>query len=36
MWTNRGKKMNFKNYGPEDEDDDWVEKLDFFDLMDED
>lgn len=28
--------LNFKNYGPEDEDDDWVEELDFFDLMDED
>ena len=26
----------FKNYGPEDEDDDWVEELDFYDLMDED
>ncbi len=24
------------SYGPEDEDDDWVEELDFFDLMDED
>lgn len=23
------------NYGPEDEDDDWVEELDFYDLMDE-
>lgn len=28
--------FNFKNYGPEDEDDDWVEELDFFDLMDGD
>lgn len=29
--------INFKNYGPEtDEDDHWVEELDFFDLMDED
>jgi len=26
----------FKNYGPEDEDDDWVEELDFYDLLDED
>ena len=24
------------NCGPEDEDDDWVEELDFYDLMDED
>ena len=24
------------NFGPEDEDDDWVEELDFYDLMDED
>lgn len=24
------------NYGSEDEDDDWVEELDFYDLMDED
>lgn len=23
------------NYGPEDRDDDWVEELDFYDLMDE-
>lgn len=23
------------NFGPEDEDDDWVEELDFYDLMDE-
>lgn len=31
--------LNFKNYGPKDEDDkddDWVEELDFFDLMEED
>lgn len=27
---------NVKHYGPEDEDDDWVEELDFYDLMDED
>lgn len=26
----------FCNYGPEDEDDDWEEELDFYDLMDED
>ena len=28
--------LNFKNCGPEDKDDDWVEELDFFDLIDED
>lgn len=31
--------QNFKNYGLEDEnekDDDWVDELDFYDLMDED
>lgn len=28
--------IRFCNYGPEDEDDDWVEELDFYDLMDED
>ena len=28
--------ITFKNYDPEDEDDNWVEELDFFDLMDED
>lgn len=27
--------LNFKNYGPEDGDNDWVEELDFYDLMDE-
>ncbi len=28
--------LNFKHYGPEDEDNDWVEELEFFDLMEED
>lgn len=30
--------FRFSNYGPEedDKDDDWVEELDFLDLMDED
>lgn len=28
--------IGFINYGPEGEDDDWVEELDFYDLMDED
>lgn len=28
--------IRFSNNGPEDEDDDWVEELDFYDLMDED
>lgn len=26
----------FKNYGPKDEDEDWEEELDLFDLLDED
>lgn len=28
--------IKFCNNGPEDEDDDWVENFDFYDLMDED
>ena len=28
--------LNFKHYGPEDEDNDGVEELEFFDLMEED
>jgi len=28
--------IRFSNYGPKDEDDNWEEELDFFDLMDED
>lgn len=28
--------MSLKNYVPEDEDDDWVAELDFYDLMDGD
>ena len=27
--------IRISNYVPEDEDDDWVEELDFYDLMDE-
>lgn len=27
--------IRFSNDGPKDEDDDWVEELDFYDIMDE-